>query len=115
MVRTSTRRARALRTHQTDAERTLWGMLRGKQLAGYKFHRQFVISPSIVDVVCLERRLVVEVDGAQHAERAEKDRHRDRRLADEGFRVLRFSNREVLTEVKLVAETIERALTRPPP
>src|SRR5690606_9166942 len=84
-IRDSTKRARALRSASTDAERALWRGLRGEQLV-FKFRRQYVVHQFIVDFICLERRLIVEVDGAQHAEQqAQYDAARDRFLKREGF------------------------------
>ncbi len=88
--------ARRLRKHPTDAERLLWRHLRLRQLGGYKFRRQQPLGPYIVDFVCLAKRLIVEVDGGQHAEQAEEDAQRTAWLEAQGFRVLRFWNTEVL-------------------
>ena len=71
-------RARALRNDPTDAEKLLWRQLRLWQLGGYKFRRQQLLGRYIVDFVCLEKRVVIEVDGGQHAEQAADDRQRDR-------------------------------------
>ena len=87
---------RGLRSNQTDAERKLWVALRDRRLGGYKFVRQEAIGPFIVDFACRERRLIVEVDGGQHAESA-KDAARDAYFAGEGYRVLRFWNNDVLS------------------
>ncbi len=69
----------------------------------------------IVDFVCLEKRVVVEVDGGQHSEATVYDAERDRWLRAEGYRVLRFWNHEILTETEVVMEVIQNALTEPPP
>ncbi|MFE0500518.1 endonuclease domain-containing protein [Lysobacter soli] len=100
---------RRLRNAMTDAERRLWPVLRGKQLDGCKFRRQHPYYRYILDFVCLERRLVIEVDGGQHAG-SQHDAQRDRFLAEGGFRVLRFWNNDVLTQTQAVAETIQRNL-----
>src|SRR5690606_7541204 len=97
--------ARELRRNPTEAETTLWWALRGRQL-GVKFRRQRAIGRYIVDFVCLERRLVVEVDGGHHAEQVIADQARDAWLRREGFEVLRFSNREVLTQLPEVKAVI---------
>ena len=102
--------ARKLRKHPTDAERLLWRHLRLRQLGGYKFRRQQPLGPYIIDFVCLEQRLCVEVDGGQHAEQAEGDAQRTAWLEAEGFRVLRFWNTEVLQETVAVKEVIRAAL-----
>jgi len=106
--------ARTLRHQATDAERLLWSRLRDQRLAGYKFRRQHPIGPYVVDFACVERHLVVEVDGGQHAldsERA-RDEERTRRIEAEGFRVLRFWNNEVLTNLEGVLEAILAACER---
>jgi very-short-patch-repair endonuclease len=96
---------RKLRGAQTDAERKLWFALRDRRLGGLKFVRQEAIGPFIVDFACRERRLVVEVDGGQHAESA-KDAARDAYLARENYRVIRFWNNDVLTNRDGVLLTI---------
>jgi very-short-patch-repair endonuclease len=92
-------RARQMRREPTDAERRLWRYLRGGRLGGFKFRRQETLGPHIVDFVCLERRLIVEVDGGQHAENA-RDATRDAWLQGRGFEVVRFWNSEVLGETE---------------
>ncbi len=101
-----TRRARELRENQTDAERLLWSRLRGRQLAGFKFRRQHPVPPFIVDFACIEARLIVELDGGQHAENASADARRTACIEREGFRILRFWNNEVLGNLEGVLETI---------
>ncbi|MFG1333802.1 endonuclease domain-containing protein [Xanthobacter autotrophicus] len=112
-------RARTLRETLTDAERRLWGELRGHRLGGLSFRRQFPVGPYVVDFVCLPAGLVIEVDGGQHYEPAgqAKDQRRDLFLADKGFTVLRFSNLDVLNTMSGVLETISAAATGglPPP
>ena len=102
------RYARELRRNMTKAERRLWRRLRGEQL-GVKFRRQQPIGRYIVDFVCLERRLVVEVDGGQH-DGSEYDRERDEWLEREGYRVVRFWDNEVMKEIEVVMEEIARVL-----
>ncbi|HEU4345202.1 MAG TPA: DUF559 domain-containing protein, partial [Candidatus Binatia bacterium] len=94
------KRARELRNSPTDAERALWSQIRFWQLEGYKFRRQQPLGPYIVDFVCLEKRVVVEVDGGQHSNQV--DAERDGWLKDQGFIVLRFWNNEVLNEIDAV-------------
>ena len=89
-------KARALRARSTDCEHKLWRHLRNRGLGGHKFRRQFPIAGYIVDFVCLERRLVVELDGGQHGEQAEYDRHRTEILHKNGYRVIRFWDNDVL-------------------
>ena len=103
-------RAKTLRREGTDAERILWKRLRGRHLANHKFRRQHPIGPYIVDFVCLEQRLVVEIDGSQHAVEQGRDAKRTAWLEAEGYRVLRFWNNEVLENLSGVFVTIERAL-----
>ncbi len=92
-------RARGLRRRQTDAEGKLWEKLRGRQL-GIKFRRQQPIGPYVVDFCCLERLLVIEVDGGQHVDQAHRDAERDAWLEGQGFRVLRFWNNDVLENIE---------------
>src|SRR5713226_1125458 len=90
-------RARRMRREMTDVERKLWGLLRDRRLADAKFRRQLPIGNFIADFCCLDRRLIVELDGGQHAEQEAADASRSRFLAEEGFRVLRFWNEQVLS------------------
>jgi very-short-patch-repair endonuclease len=108
------RRAKALRANMTDAERRLWYLLRAHRFAGVKIKRQAPIGHYIVDFVSFEQRLVVEVDGGQHADN-DADLRRTRWLEDQGFRVLRFWNNEVLSNTRGVLETILAALADPSP
>ncbi|MFC5697864.1 endonuclease domain-containing protein [Pseudomonas sp. GCM10022186] len=105
--------AKALRSNMTEAERHLWYYLRGHRFLGLKFKRQKPMGRYIVDFICLERRLVIELDGGQHQEQAERDAERDRWLAEQGFQVLRFWNHEVLGETESVLEVIRRAVAEP--
>jgi leucyl-tRNA synthetase len=106
------RRAREMRNNPTRAEGILWSELRGKQLKGHKFRRQSPVGDYIADFVCLGRRLIIEVDGVQHAEakQARHDRMRTIFLRGENFRVLRFWNDEVLADLPMVLATIAHAL-----
>jgi very-short-patch-repair endonuclease len=98
-----------LRSRQTDAERKLWFAVRDRRLSGFKFVRQEAIGPFIVDFVCRDKRLVVEVDGGQHADSAE-DAARDAFLTGEGYRVMRFWNNDVLSNRDGVLTVIPGAL-----
>ena len=109
-----TDRARRLRRAATDAETALWYRLRSRRLGGYKFVRQEPIGPYTVDLVCGERRLVIEVDGGQHAD-STSDAVRDEWLANRNYRVLRFWNNDVLGNITGVLETIASALAESPP
>jgi len=98
--------AKNLRKNSTDAERALWQQLRAKQLSGIKFRRQQPINKYIVDFVSFEKRVIIELDGGQHAENAQEDHERDGILSEEGFKVLRFWNNEVLENLEGVLEKI---------
>ena len=102
--------ARALRANATDAERRLWRHLRNRHLGAYRFRRQQAIGGYIVDFVCIRARLIVEVDGGQHADELLYDLERTRDLARCGFRVIRFWNQEVLQQTEAVLESILEAL-----
>jgi very-short-patch-repair endonuclease len=108
-------RARRLRENQTDVENKLWSQLRGRQIGGVKFRRQHPIGPFIVDFCCVERGLVVELDGGQHAERSAADERRTRVLERFGYRVLRFWDNEMLSNLDGVLERISEALEGPHP
>jgi very-short-patch-repair endonuclease len=102
--------SRRLRHNGTEAEQTLWRLLRDRRLADFKFRRQVPIGPYIADFICYEARLVVELDGSQHAE-SKRDAVRDRWFADNGYRVLRIWNSD-LTDNKLgVLDAIWAAVT----
>ncbi|AMK76464.1 MULTISPECIES: endonuclease domain-containing protein [Methylomonas] len=98
--------ARSLRKNQTDAERVMWQQLRNWLLLGCKFRRQQVIGQFIVDFVCLEPKLVIEIDGGQHADQQQYDQSRSHYLQQLGYRVLRFWNHEVLQDTPAVMEAI---------
>lgn len=106
--------AQRLRTTQTDAESRLWHQLCNRQLLGHKFRRQLPVGPYVADFACVERGLIVELDGGQHVERAEADEIRTKTLASHGFRVLRFWNDQVLRETEAVLEAIRLALLADP-
>jgi len=103
-------RARALREAPTDAESLLWFHLRDRRLANHKFRRQRPIGPYFADFACLEAMLVVELDGGQHVEAATYDERRTRFMENQGYRVLRFWNNEVLMQTDAVRERILQAL-----
>lgn len=90
----------------TEAERFLWQHIRKKQLHGYRFRRQHPIGRYIVDFICLEARLVIELDGGQHQDQANSDQYRDNWLFEHGFHVLRFWNNQIFIEIEAVLETI---------
>ena len=106
-------RARALRSRMTDAERKLWFVLRDRRFARSKFRRQVPIGPFVADFVCFDARLVLEIDGGQHAG-STRDINRDRWFAANGFRLLRFWNNDVLSNPDGVMTTVAAALTMDP-
>ena len=110
-------RARGLRSNQTDAEKKLWWRLRTLKREGFHFRRQLPIDHLIVDFACYSERLVIEVDGGQHNldEGVRVDRGRDTHLRQQGFRVLRFWNNDVLSNPNGVEEVIRDALARGTP
>ncbi len=108
-------RAQTLRDNRTDAEGLLWQYLRNKQLGGYKFRRQQPMGPYIADFACLPEKLLVELDGGQHAARQAHDDRRDAFLREKGYRALRFWNNEVFDNCFGVLDRVYAALTDPPP
>jgi very-short-patch-repair endonuclease len=111
------KRARALRRAQTDPERLLWSKLRNRLLDGAKFRRQEPLQGFVVDFCCLEKRLVIELDGDQHGREpvASRDARRTLALNQLGFRVIRFGNAQVWRELESVLDTIYEALQLPTP
>jgi very-short-patch-repair endonuclease len=107
-------RSRQLRVSQTDAETKLWNGIRNRQIDGHKFVRQQPIGRYICDFVCREKLVVVEVDGGQHSESA-RDEARDRYLRTQGYRVMRFWNNDVLSNVDGVLTVIDEALRESEP
>jgi very-short-patch-repair endonuclease len=103
--------AKALKANMTEAEKRLWYRLRRKQLLNCKFRKQQPIQNYIVDFVCLEHRLIVEVDGGQHAESAH-DEKRDAILASLGYTILRFWNNEVMENIEGVLQIIAQKLNQ---
>jgi very-short-patch-repair endonuclease len=104
-------RARRMRREMTEAELKLWSILRNRALVGVKFRRQVPIGNYIADFCCLDRRLIVELDGGQHAEQEPADASRTRFLATKGFRVLRFWNDQVLSGSEFVVAEILAAIS----
>jgi very-short-patch-repair endonuclease len=97
----------------TDAEKKLWRHLRARQLDSRQFRKQVPIGSYVVDFCCLKAQLVVEVDGGQHDARSAQDEHRTRWLNDQGYRVIRFWNNEVLQNIDGVLQEIVRVLALP--
>ena len=106
----ATSRSRQLRKQSTDAERKLWRHLRNRNFKEFKFRRQQPLGSYLVDFVCFEGRLIVELDGVQHSEQVKYASERDKWLESQGFRVLRFWNNQVLGQLEAVRETIWEAL-----
>jgi very-short-patch-repair endonuclease len=103
-------RARRLRRDQTDAEKKLWTRLRARRFGEFRFRRQFPIGNFIADFACPRARLVIELDGGQHMDGAAKDAWRTKLIEQRGYRVIRFWDAEVLTDIDCVLERIEQAL-----
>ncbi|MFC3713521.1 endonuclease domain-containing protein [Sphingoaurantiacus capsulatus] len=106
-----THRARSLRHEATDAERKFWGAVRAGRLNGWKFRRQVPIGRYIVDFACPAGRLIVELDGSQHAEQRLYDAARTHFLQSQGYRVMRFWNNEFLTNFEGAMSMVSHALT----
>jgi len=104
-------KARQLRKNSTDAERKLWQHLRSRQFGRWKFRRQFPVGQYIVDFVCIDLKLIIEIDGSQHAEQIIYDSKRTSFLQSKGYRVVRFWNNEVLENISGVLETLALTLT----
>jgi len=102
--------ARRLRVNQTDAEHRLWSRLRSRRLAGFKFRRQHPIGPFVADFFCLEAKLVIELDGSQHADQLVPDERRSEYIRGVGYTVLRIWNPEVMSEIDAVLQRIAQAL-----
>lgn len=103
-----------LRSHQTEAELALWKHLRANRFRSFKFRRQMVIDQYIVDFCCPRGRLIIEVDGGHHQEQEAADLLRTQHLNELGFRVMRFWNHEVLSNIESVLDSIDQALTPSP-
>jgi very-short-patch-repair endonuclease len=104
--------AKRLRREMTDAERVLWREVRAHSFAGFKFKRQEPLESFVVDFICYEAKLIIEIDGGQHADKKEADEGRTRWLESRGYRVLRFWNNDVLKNIEGVMQEIEKYLPR---
>ena len=104
--------ARSLRSNMPDAEARLWYYLRASRFDGWKFRRQVPIGSFVVDFLCEQARLIVEIDGGQHAERTEADAIRTQWLREQGYDVLRYWNNEVMTNIEGVLATLSLALSQ---
>jgi very-short-patch-repair endonuclease len=107
-------RARALRQKMTDAERSLWRILRSSRMDGHRCRRQEPFGHYIADFVCHDARLIIEIDGGQHDRSSPDEAKRTRFLEDQGYRIRRFWNNEVLSNLEGVCATIARDLQRHP-
>ena len=107
-------RAKSMRSAPTEAEHRLWQVVRARRFNGFKFRRQVPVDHYIVDFLCSSRRLIVELDGSQHADSA-SDARRDAYLRAQGFHILRIWNNELFTNEEGVAEAILNALHSPLP
>ncbi len=114
MKRTLTKTARKLRRRQTEAEKLLWNLLRNRNLGGIKFRRQFQVGGYITDFACSERKIVIELDGGQHAG-CLKDAERDVFIKNKGYRIFRFWDNEFLTNKDGVLEKILNECNTPSP
>ncbi|HEY9554093.1 endonuclease domain-containing protein [Allosphingosinicella sp.] len=111
-----TARSRELRRNMIPAERRLWSRIRARQIVDTRFNTKFPIGPFICDFVSRGPKLIIEVDGGQHAEQAKTGAGRTAYLKSEGYRVIRFWNNDVLENTDGVVQVIERALLdRPSP
>jgi 5-methyltetrahydrofolate--homocysteine methyltransferase len=105
-------KAKEMRNKPTEAEKMLWNVLSNKGIENYKFRRQHIVGEYIVDFICLEKRLIIEVDGAIHNDLAqiEHDKHRTEWLESKGFKVIRFTNNQVLSDFFNTIEKIRKGL-----
>ncbi len=110
----TTHHARSLRSNSTDAEKLLWEQLRKRQLDGIKFRRQYPVAPYIVDFASVEKMLIIELDGSQHASRHEYDQARDRYLQSQGFRIVRYWNNQIFSDMDAILAEIRSFLHSPP-
>jgi len=111
----TTKNARTLRSGMTLAEQRLWNALRGKQIENTRFRRQHPIGPYIADFACVEQLLIVELDGGQHQEQIEYDDRRTAFLQQQGWKVLRFWNNDVMSNLDGVLSSIVTAFESAPP
>ena len=102
--------ARDLRSSSTFAERLLWSRIRRRQLVNYRFRRQVPLGLYIADFICFESRLIVEIDGSQHYEQSQYDSERTKYLNNQGFKVVRYWNNDVMRNIDLILEDLLRHL-----
>jgi very-short-patch-repair endonuclease len=101
---------KALRKSQTDAESIIWYHLRNRHFRNYKFRRQHVLHNYIVDFICMSKKIIIEIDGSQHLDQVEYDLIRAKKLENDGYKIFRFWNSEVLENLEEVLEVIYEAL-----
>ncbi|MGH6879560.1 endonuclease domain-containing protein [Hypericibacter sp.] len=106
--------AKLLRRNLTPVEWRFWHSVKSRQLAGAKFRRQVPVGPYVADFLCISARLIVELDGGQHSETVSADAARTRYLEEQGYRVLRFWNNDVMTNLEGVLRIVELALAGAP-
>lgn len=109
-----TNRAKSLRNQASPAERRLWKHLSNRQIAGYKFSRQMPVGPYFADFLCRELKLIIEIDGYSHDTQQGYDLARTKDMEDHGYRVARFSNQDVMTNVEGIVREIERIVANIP-
>lgn len=107
--------ARALRKSETDAERKIWQLLRSRSLNGAKFRRQNPVDPYVIDFICINEKLIIELDGGQHQQALAYDAQRTAFLEQAGYRVLRFWDNDVLLNTENVMQVIFDVLAHPSP
>src|ERR1700679_1792630 len=108
-------RAREMRHKPVAMEKLFWDAVRDRKLDGHKFKRQYLVGPYIVDFVCIEKKLIVELDGALHANRVAYEMERDAFLSSPGFEVFRVRNEELAGDMAMVMAAIRHALNTPSP
>ena len=109
------RNARTLRKSETDTERKIWQLLRSRNLNGAKFRRQHPIGPYVIDFICINEKLIIELDGSQHQQQQTHDAQRTMFLQQAGYRVIRFWDNDVLLQTESVMQVIFEALGNPSP
>lgn len=107
------KQARRLRQNQTNVEKTLWGFLRDRRFLGFKFRRQHPIGKYVVDFCCLKQKVVIELDGGQHAQRRAYDSARTNDIEKEGFRIVRFWNNQIMENPQGALENLAFLLKSP--
>jgi len=107
--------ARKLRKSETDAERKIWQQLRSRNLNGAKFRRQYPVGPYVIDFICINEKLIIELDGSQHLQQRTYDAQRTAFLEQAGYRVMRFWDNDVLLQTENVMQAIVDALANPSP